>query len=75
MDELMLQAPSHITYEDAEVIFKKNSENIVNTLAELWNIKDNTVKKPENKWDEIRETCDAYDAEMEKFMKKIRQQQ
>jgi len=69
----MLQAPSHITYEEAEVIFKKNNENIVNTLAELWDIKDNTVKKPETKWDEIRDTCDAYDAEMEIFMKKMRQ--
>jgi len=68
----MLQAPSHVTYEEIESIFKKNNQNIVNTLAELWDIKDTTVKKPENKWNEIRETCDAYDAEMEIFMKKAR---
>lgn len=63
----MLQAPSNISFEEVEVIFKKNNENIVDTLSELWNISE-PIKKTTNKWDEIRETCDAFDNEMSILM-------
>ena len=52
--------------------YKKNDSNVINTLAELWNIVDNKVLPPKTKWDDIRETCDAYDFEMEKVMKKMK---
>lgn len=73
MDQLMLQAPSNISFEEAEIIFKKNNENIIDSLSELWDIKDNKKSIEKNKWDEIRETCDAFDNEMSIFMDNIRQ--
>ena len=39
---------------------------------ELWEIKEKKEEKKETKWDNIRETCDAYDIEMANFMKKNR---
>jgi hypothetical protein len=38
MDEVIKQAPSDIAVEDIEVIFKKNNENVLDTLFDLWNI-------------------------------------
>ena len=72
MDSLIQQAPSHLTIEEIEIVYNKNDSNVINTLAELWNISDNTVIPPKTKWDDIRETCDAYDSEMEKVMKKMK---
>jgi hypothetical protein len=72
MDSLIQQAPSHLTIEEIEIVYNKNDSNVINTLAELWNISDNTVIPPKTKWDDIRETCDAYDSEMAKVMKKIK---
>ena len=72
MDSLIQQAPSHLTIEEIEIVYNKNDSNVINTLAELWNIVDNKVLPPKTKWDDIRETCDAYDFEMEKVMKKMK---
>ena len=38
MDEVMNQAPEHISKEDAEIIFKKNKECVIDTLIELWEL-------------------------------------
>jgi hypothetical protein len=38
MDEVMNQAPEHISKEDAEIIFKKNKECVTDTLIELWEL-------------------------------------
>ena len=72
MDILIQQAPANLTIEEIEMCYKKNENNVVNTLAELWDIVDNKVIPPKTKWDDIRETCDAYDSEMEKVMKKMK---
>jgi hypothetical protein len=72
MDILIQQAPANITIEEIEKIYIKNDKNVINTLAELWEIVDNKVIPPKTKWDDIRETCDAYDFEMEKVMKKMK---
>ena len=72
MDSLIQQAPLHLTIEEIEIVYNKNDSNVINTLAELWNISDNTVIPPKTKWDDIRETCDAYDSEMAKVMKKMK---
>ncbi len=69
----MLQAPSNISFEEAEIIFKKNNENIIDSLSELWEIKETKKSIEKNKWDEIRETCDAFDNEMSIFMDNIKQ--
>ena len=73
METLIQQAPSHLTIEEIEIVYNKNDSNVINTLAELWNIVDDKVIPPKTKWDDIRETCDAYDSEMAKVMKKIKQ--
>ena len=72
MDILIQQAPANLTIEEIEKIYIKNENNVVNTLAELWEIVDNKVIPPKTKWDDIRDTCDAYDSEMAKIMKKIK---
>ena len=72
MDILIQQAPANLTIEEIEKIYNKNENNVINTLAELWDIVDNKVIPPKTKWDDIRETCDAYDSEMEKVMKKMK---
>ena len=38
IDEVISQAPDHISKEDIEVIFKKNNENVIDTLVDLWNL-------------------------------------
>ena len=72
METLIQQAPPNLTIEEIEVVYNKNEKNIINTLAELWDIADNIIIPPKTKWDDIRETCDAYDSEMAKVMKKIK---
>lgn len=72
METLIQQAPPNLTIEEIEVVYNKNEKNIINTLAELWDIADNRIIPPKTKWDDIRETCDAYDSEMAKVMKKIK---
>ena len=66
MEEVINQAPEHISKEDIESIFKKNNENVIDTLIELWNIEAPTTGKaanpeemdltnPNNKWAHIRD--------------------
>ena len=38
LDEVISQAPDNISKEDIEVIFKKNNENVIDTLVDLWNL-------------------------------------
>jgi hypothetical protein len=38
MDEVIKQAPCNISVEDIEIVFKKNNENVLDTLFDLWNI-------------------------------------
>jgi len=69
MDQVIQQSPPNLSNEFIEEIFNKNNKNVLNTLTELWNITDKISKKDKNKWDDIRETCDAFDEEMSKMMK------
>jgi hypothetical protein len=83
MEEVISQAPEHISKEYIETIFKKNNENVIDTLIELWDIeapKDTTnsnpeeidLTTPENKWTNIRDVCDSYDLEMQAHMNNIK---
>ena len=72
MDIIIQQAPINLTKEEIEIVYNKNNNDIVNTLAELWDIADTKIIPPKTKWDDIRETCDTYDLEMDKVMKKIK---
>jgi hypothetical protein len=77
MEEVINQSPPHISKEEIEIIFKKNNENVTDTLIDLWNIdapksvnpdgnsNDLDFDKPENKWANIRNVCDSYDKEMQ----------
>lgn len=38
MEEVIKQAPNNMLLEDIEIIFKKNNENVLDTLFDLWNI-------------------------------------
>ena len=90
MEEVIKQAPNNMLLEDIEIIFKKNNENVLDTLFDLWNI---DVKKttdiikekeaeindidlidPVNKWANIRNICDAHDIEMQSLLKGLRKQ-
>ena len=72
MDVLIQQAPSNLTIDEIEMVYNKNNNDMIKTLEELWGITDNRVEQPKTKWDDIRETCDAYDFEMQKVMKRVK---
>jgi glutamyl-tRNA reductase len=72
MDVLIQQAPANLTIEEIEMVYNKNNNDMIKTLEELWGIIDTSVEKPKTKWDDIRETCDAYDSEMQKVMKRVK---
>ena len=38
MEEVIQQAPDYFSKEEIEVIFKKNEDNVINTLIDLWNL-------------------------------------
>jgi hypothetical protein len=67
MDEVIKQAPSDIAVEDIEVIFKKNNENVLDTLFDLWNIevKDAKAAKAAKKDDDETEAAEEDDAELD----------
>jgi len=70
MNEIIKQAPKNIDIELIKKIYEKNNENQLETLLELWEIKEIKENKKLNHWDNIRNTCDAFDEEMSKFIKK-----
>ena len=71
MEEVIKQAPSHLDEQTIMAIFQKNNNDVLKTLMELWNIVDKS-KKEKNKWDDIRDTCDEFDTEMQKMLKRCR---
>jgi DNA-binding transcriptional MerR regulator len=70
MNEIIKQAPEGIDIKIIKEIYEKNNEDQLKTLMELWEIKEKEEIKMENQWDNIRDTCDAFDNEMSKFIKK-----
>ena len=71
MDVILKQSPVNMSEETINEIYIKNNNDITKTLMELWEIDDNKPKIPSKtqlKWNEIRETCDAYDFEMTKLL-------
>jgi hypothetical protein len=47
MDEVIQQAPDYFSKEEIEVIFKKNEENVINTLIDLWDLDTPKAKSAE----------------------------
>jgi|688.fasta_scaffold2755694_2 hypothetical protein len=71
MDLLINQAPANLTVEEIEIVYNRNNKDQVKTLLELWNIEEKAeavISEETKKWNEIRETCDSYDMEMQKIM-------
>jgi len=72
----MKQAPDNVLREDVEVIFKKNNENVIDTLIDLWKLdvpKSNVdLKDDTDKWVNIRDVCDSFDLEMQTQMNRLK---
>ncbi len=77
MEDIIRQTPKNISYEKVKEIYERNDRDKLKTLMEIWDIKDeNEGKKDKDdiqmKWDDIRETCDAFDNEMTRIMNNAR---
>ena len=73
MEGILKQAPNETTINQVEDLLKKYDGNIPDVLAELWEIKPGIKKEEDSKqhkWTEIRELCNEFDLEMDKYMKK-----
>jgi hypothetical protein len=73
MDEIFKQAPDGMTYEEVEKVFIEKNKNVLETLIELWNVPEKPVvniSENKKKWEEIRNTCDDFDFEMQKTLRK-----
>lgn len=69
INEIIAQAPINTTDEEIKEIYNNTNKDVVKTLEILWNINVVEKKKRRTIFDNVRETCDAYDAEMYKVMK------
>lgn len=71
MEQIIKQAPDSISNEYLQEIYIKNNSNVIDTLVELWDIKEKKkeITKEQKKWNDIRETCDFFDNEMYKQIK------
>lgn len=77
IQNILNQAPEGVTAADVEDAYNKNNENVVDTLAALWElpVKNTAVtSEKQDKWQGIRDVCAAYEAEMQNFMNQARKQ-
>jgi DNA repair ATPase RecN len=72
MDNILKQAPDNYTIQEIESIYNKYNQDVGKTLALLWDIEEEVkdIDEKTDKWNKIRDTCDAYDTEMKKIMSK-----
>lgn len=71
IDNILSQSPENTTREIVIELIEKHEGNTVNILSELWQIgvkKQIEKKSCEHKWSQIRDICNEYEKEMEKFM-------
>lgn len=77
-DIILSQLPSNMEVSDEliESTYIEMNEDLLETISKLLDIEEKTVevKEDQKKWNEFREICDSYDAEMEKHIKKIQEQ-
>ena len=72
MDGIFKQAPDGMTYEEVEKVFIEKNQNVLETLMEIWKIPEKpivNISEKNKKWEEIRNTCDDFDSEMQKNLK------
>lgn len=82
MENILNQSPDGTTIEDIEKLFVKYDGNTNDILCELWNISSSNVVKntyrdanydQRQKWATIRDICNTYEEEMQKYMDSLRQ--
>jgi hypothetical protein len=84
IESILQQAPENTTQEEVEALYERHNGNVVDILAELWDIKEVEKKQPlqnlsvsdlavRNKLIEVRDICHTFDEEMDKYMQKIRE--
>lgn len=75
MEGLLLQAPAGLTKEFINEIYNKNNNDVAKTLMELWEIPEEKQKvqtEKQKNWNEIRQTCDAYDSELSRLISNVK---
>jgi hypothetical protein len=72
MESIIQQAPEGISTEYVEELYKTHNGDVPKILGILWEMPDvkNTQYDNEDtqKWNNIRDICNAYEEEMNKFM-------
>ena len=66
---IRMNVPDEVTDEQIKQIFQNHQENLLETLSYFLKIEQKEEKK-KTEWEERREICDAYDAEMQKIIMK-----
>ena len=66
MEEVISQAPEHISKEIIESVFKKNNEIVIDTLVELWDIEVPLASSNKNASGTASDASDASDGSDEK---------
>ena len=74
IDTIVMNSPDNVTFAEAVAALQKSNNNIVDAIALLWNI-EKVVQKEKTKLDELRETCNAFDTQMQELLKKTRENQ
>lgn len=78
MESIIQQAPDGVSIEHIQDLYKKHDGDVSKILAILWDIPDikNTkYDEKQQKWNKIRDICNAYEEEMQKYMQAQRGQQ
>jgi hypothetical protein len=66
---IRMNVPDEISDEQIKQVFQNTQENLLETLSYFLKIEQKEEKK-KTEWEERRDICDAYDAEMQKMIKK-----
>lgn len=77
IESILQQAPEGVSKEQVEELYKKHDGHAAAVLAELWELPSDVKNVPfdedRNKWQNMRDICQAYEEEMEKYMKAQRE--
>lgn len=73
VDQVLQQAPIHVTYEDAKRAVELSGGDVVKALEHIYAIE--KVEKPKTEWDNVRENAAAFSEAMEKVLKGSKSQQ
>ena len=72
LESILMQCPAHVTLDDVSQAWERHEGDVNNILAEFWNVPNKEGKKVsdvQKKWNEIRDICDSFDAELDRVRK------